>query len=166
MRVVSHEDISKLSASAAVSEFCEWVQVGIDVHIPHHRGTTSNSSPWFSSVHAAAIVHRNPFFHLYQQNESSESKVKFTQTSDCCKRVLEPTKLAYANKTKRVHHFPRNLALKTFDKLLIVFSIKVNLLYLLSSDKAKSYSRNFFKNSNLDDSCISLPIFDFNAGQT
>ena len=29
------EDIFKLSASAAVYEFCEWVQVGIDVYIPH-----------------------------------------------------------------------------------------------------------------------------------
>ena len=27
------EDIFKLSASAAASEFCEWVQVGIDVYI-------------------------------------------------------------------------------------------------------------------------------------
>ena len=29
------EDICKNSASAAASEFCEWVQVGIDVYIPH-----------------------------------------------------------------------------------------------------------------------------------
>ena len=28
------EDIFKLSASAAASEFCEWVQVGIDAYIP------------------------------------------------------------------------------------------------------------------------------------
>ena len=31
------EDIVKLSASAAASEFCEWVQVGTDVYIPHRR---------------------------------------------------------------------------------------------------------------------------------
>ena len=29
------EDIFKLGDSAAASEFCEWVQVGIDVYIPH-----------------------------------------------------------------------------------------------------------------------------------
>ena len=29
--VPSWKDISKLSASAAASEFCEWVQIGIDV---------------------------------------------------------------------------------------------------------------------------------------
>ena len=29
------KDIYKLGASAAASEFCEWVEVGIDVYIPH-----------------------------------------------------------------------------------------------------------------------------------
>ena len=27
----------KLGASAAASEFCEWVQVGTDVYIPHRK---------------------------------------------------------------------------------------------------------------------------------
>ena len=35
--VVTWEDIFKLSASAAASEFCEWVQVGIDAYIPHRK---------------------------------------------------------------------------------------------------------------------------------
>ena len=35
LRDVPWEDIFKLSASAAASEFCEWVQVGIGVFIPH-----------------------------------------------------------------------------------------------------------------------------------
>ena len=35
LRDVPWEDIFKLGASAAASEFCEWVQVGIDVYIPH-----------------------------------------------------------------------------------------------------------------------------------
>ena len=66
LRDVPWEDIFKLSASAAASEFCEWVQVGIDVYIPRR---------------------------LYQQNKSSESKVKFRQASNHCKRVLEAAKL-------------------------------------------------------------------------
>ena len=33
LRDVPWEDIFKLGASAAASEFCEWVQVGIDVYI-------------------------------------------------------------------------------------------------------------------------------------
>ena len=37
LRDVPWEDIFKLSASAAGSEFCEWVQVGIDAYIPHRK---------------------------------------------------------------------------------------------------------------------------------
>ena len=85
------------------------------------------SSPWFSASCAAAIVHRNHFFHLYQKDQSSDSKLKFRQASNCCKRILEAAKFAYANKTK-VCHF-----LVTFGELPIVFSTKVNLLYLFFS---------------------------------
>ena len=48
---------------------------------------------------AAAIVHRNHFFRLYQR-EKSDSKVKFRQANNHCKRVLEAAKLAYNSKTK------------------------------------------------------------------
>ena len=61
---------------------------------------TPHSSLWFLTPCAAAIVHRKHFSHLYQQNKSSESKVKFSQASDHCKKVLETTKVAFANKTK------------------------------------------------------------------
>ena len=37
LRDVPLEDIFQLGASAAASEFCEWVQVGIDVYIPHRK---------------------------------------------------------------------------------------------------------------------------------
>ena len=95
------EDIFKLSTSAGASEFCEWVQVGIDVYISHRRYKVKpHSSPWFSTACAAAIVHRNHFFHFYQQNKSTESKVKLREASNHCKKVLEAAKLAYANKTK------------------------------------------------------------------
>ena len=109
LRDVPWEDIFKLSASAAAaSEFCEWVQVGIDVYIPHRKYQVKpHSSPWFSAACAAAIVHRNHFFRLYQQNKSSESKVKFRQASNSCKRVLEAAKLVYATKTG-IHHFPES----------------------------------------------------------
>ena len=71
------------------------------MYIPHHKYQVKpHSSPWFSAACAAAIVHRNHFIRLYQQNKSSESKVKFKQASNCCKRVLEAAKLAYATKTK------------------------------------------------------------------
>ena len=60
----------------------------------------SHSSPWFSAACAAAIVHGNHYFLLYQKDKSSNSKVKFRQISNRCKRVLEGAKLAYANKAK------------------------------------------------------------------
>ena len=101
LRDVPWEDIFKLGASAAASEFCEWVQVGIDVYIPHRKYQVKpHSSPWFSAACAAAIVHRNHFFRFYQREKSFDSKVKFRQASYRCKSVLEAAKVAYANKTK------------------------------------------------------------------
>ena len=63
LRDVPREDIFKLSASTA-GEFCEWVQVGIDVYIRKYQ-VKPQSSAWFSAACAGAIVHRNHFFHLY-----------------------------------------------------------------------------------------------------
>ena len=78
LRDVPWENIFKLSASAAASQFCERIQLGIDVYIPHRKyQVKTHSSPWFSAACTAAIVHRNHFFRLYQKYKSSESKVKF-----------------------------------------------------------------------------------------
>ena len=63
LRDIPWEDIFKVSTSAAASEFCEWVQVGIDVYIPHCKYQVNpHSSLWFSAAGAAALVHRNLFF--------------------------------------------------------------------------------------------------------
>ena len=63
LRDVPWLDIFQLGASAAACELCEWVQVGIDVYIPHRKYQVKpHSSPWFSAACAAAIVHRNHFF--------------------------------------------------------------------------------------------------------
>ena len=46
LRDLPWEDIFKLSAPAAASDFCEWVQVGIEVYIPHRKyQVKSHSSP-------------------------------------------------------------------------------------------------------------------------
>ena len=64
------------TASAAASEYCQWVQGEIDVYIPHRKYQVKpHLSPWFSASCAAAIAHRNHFFRLYQKHKSSESKV-------------------------------------------------------------------------------------------
>ena len=143
----------------AASEFSEWVQVGIDVYIPHHKyQVKSHSFPWFSAACAAAIVHRSHFFRLYQQKKSSESKVKFRQASNCCERILEAAKLAYASKTKEsitsqklgsqdfwriansVHNKGKSAIPPLFNGLEVLSS---------ASDKAKLFAKNF----------ISLPVF-------
>ena len=81
--------------------------VQIDVYIPHRKYQIKpHWSAWFSAACSAAIVHRYHFFCLYQKDKSSASKVKFRQASNCCKRVLKATKLAYPNKNKIVHYFP------------------------------------------------------------
>ena len=152
-RDVPWEHIFKLSDSAAASEFCECVQFGIDTYIPHHKyQVKTHSSPWFSAACAAAIVHRNHFFCLYQENKSSESKVKFRKASNCCKRVLESVKLAYATKTKESITFQK---LGSQDFWQIVNSVLnkgksaipplFNGLEVLpsASDKAKLFSKNF-----------------------
>ena len=76
--------------------------------------------------------------------------------------VFEAVKLAYANKTKESVTSQKS----EFEfELLIVFSTNVNLKYLLylmdlrCSDRAKLFSKIFFKNSNLNESGIFLPVF-------
>ena len=169
LRDVPWENIFKLGASTAASEFYEWVQVGIDVYIPHRMYQVKpHSSPWFSAACAAAIVHRNHFFRWYQQNKSSESKVKFRQASNRCKRVLEAAKLAYATKTKESitsqklgsrNFWP--IANSVLKKSKSAIPPLFNGLEVLSSasDKTKLFVLNFSNNSNFDDSGISFPVF-------
>ena len=169
LRDVPWDDIFKLGASPAASELSEWVQVKIDAYIPQRKYQVKpHSSPWFSAVCAAAIAPRNHFFHLYQKDKSSASKVNFRQVSNHCKRVLEAAKLAYATKTKDSitsqklgsHEFWR-IANCVLNRGKSVISPLFNGLEVLSSasDKAKLFAENFSNNSNLDDSGISLPVF-------
>ena len=111
---------------------------------------------------------------MYQQNKSSESKVKFRQASNRCKRVLEAAKLAYANKTKesitsqklRSRDF-RRIANSILNKVKSAIPPLFNGPEVLSSasDKANLFAENFSKNSNLDDSGISLPVFPSRTNQ-
>ena len=169
LRDVLWEDIFKLGASAAASEFCQWMQVGTDVYIPHRKyQVKSHSFPWFSAACAVAIVHRIHFFRLYQREKSSDSKVKFRQASNPCKRVLEAAKLSYTNKTKESITSQKlgsrdfwRIANSVFNKGKSAIPPLFNGPEMLSSasDKAKLFAENFSLNSNLDDSGVSLPVF-------
>ena len=154
LRDVPWEDVFKLGASAAAVEFCEWVQVETDVYTLIVYQVKPHSSPWLSTAFAGAIVHRNHFFHLYQQNKSSESKIKFRQASNHCKKV---------------HHFPetrhwglfRQIANSVINKgQSAITPLFIGSEVLSSaSDKAKLFAKKFSRNSNHDDSGISLPMF-------
>ena len=95
-------------------------------------------------------------------------KVKFRQASNHCKRFLEAAKLAYATKTKESITSQKlgsldfwRIANSVLNKGKSAIPPLFNRLEVLSSasDKAKLFAKNFSKNSNLDDSGISLPVF-------
>ena len=104
---------------------------------------------------------------MYQREKSSDSKVKFRQASNRCKRVLEAAKLAYANKTKESITSQKlgsrdfwqiaNSVLKGKSAIPSLFNSPEVLSS--ASDKAKLFPENFSKKSNLDDSGIPLPVF-------
>ena len=114
------------------------------------------------------MVHKNYLFRLHLKDNSSESKVKFRQANNCCKRVLEAAKLAFANKTKESITSQKR-GCQDFRQIVSSVLIKgkfaipplFNGSEVLSStsDKAKLFPENFSKNSNLDDSGIALLIF-------
>ena len=80
LRDVPWNGIYKYGASRAACEFSEWLQVGIDTYIPNRKYQVKpHSSPWFSPSCAAAIAHRNHFFHLYQRDKSAGSRALFRQ---------------------------------------------------------------------------------------
>ena len=81
---------------------------------------------------------------MYQREKSSDSKVKFRQASNHCKRVLEAAKLVYANKTKE------SITSKGKSAIPPLF----NGPEVLSSGsvKAKLFAENFSFSSNLDGS--------------
>ena len=105
---------------------------------------------------------------MYQREKSSDSKVKFRQASNRCKRVLEAAKLKYANKTKQSITSEKlgsrdfwRIANSVLNKGKSAIPLLFNGPEVLSSasDKAKFFTENFSLNSNLDDLGVSLPVF-------
>ena len=109
---------------------------------------------------------------MFQQNKSCESKVKFGQASNRCKRVLEIAKIANANKTKE-SITSQKLGSRGFWRIAnsVLNKGKSSIPPLFddprvlssASHKAKLLAENFSKNPNLDDSSVSLPVFPSSA---
>ena len=139
---VPWHDIFKLSASAAASEFCEWVQVGINVYID-----------------LITFVYTNRINLL---------NLTFRWVSNRCKRVLEAAKLAYAAETNESIISQKldsqdfwGIANSVLNKNKFTILLLFNGPEVLSSasDKVKPFAKIFSKNFNLDDLGISLPVF-------
>ena len=117
-----HGRIFKLSASVAAKEFSPHCKYQVKPHL----------SPWFSAVYATAIVYRNHFFvctnriNLLNLNQSSERLVIIVKGFWKLPNLHMPIK-------QKSLSLPRNLAFRTFGKLLILFPTNINLLYLLYS---------------------------------
>ena len=133
------EDVFKLSAS----EFCEWVQVGIDVYIPHCRYQVKpHSSPWFSAACAAAIVHRNHFFVCTNKINLLNLQSNSDRLAIIAKGFLKLPNL-HMLLNQKSPSLPINLALGTFGRWLILFSTKVTEVLSSASDKAKYLLKTF-----------------------
>ena len=125
--------------------------MGSGWNIPLHKYQVKpHSSPWFSAVCAAAIVHRN------QQNKSSESKLL---ASNRCKRVLETAILAFTTKAKEWDFWRIANSVLSKGKSAIPNLFNGPEVLPSASDKAKLLAKVFSNNSNLDNCGISSPVF-------
>ena len=148
LRDVPWQDIFKLSASAA-SQFCEWVQVGINVYIHHRKYQLKpHSSSWFSATSTAVIVHGNNFFVCINRINLLNLKESLDSLQIVGKGFLKLPNWHMLIK-QNDPSLLRNMAIKILAKFLIVFSTKVNLLYLLYSTVPEDLSLHLIKQNCL-----------------
>ena len=104
--------------------------VCVYIYIRHRKNQVKPySSSWFLAACVATIVPRYKCFRLYRQDKSSESKLKFRLS---------------------INHYALNKGKFTIPPLFNVPEVLSS-----ASDKAKLFTKNFSKNSNLDDLDIS-----------
>ena len=163
------------SSFEAASDFTEWVQAGTEAFIPSRKFQVQpNSPPWFNADCAAAISHRNHFYHRFQREQSDNSKVLFRRASNQCKRVIAEAKAVYTTKIKnRI----ATQALGSRDFWRITNSVlhrgksaipplsSNNGVVTSSKDKANLFANQFASNSTLDDSHAVLPDFPSKTDQ-
>ena len=148
LRDVPWQDIFKLSASAA-SQFCEWVQVGINVYIHHRKYQLKpHSSSWFSAASTAVIVHGNNFFVCINRINLLNLEESLDSLQIVGKGFLKLPNWHMLIKQNGLSLL-RNMAIKILAKFLIVFSTKVNLLYLLYSTVPEDLSLHLIKQNCL-----------------
>ena len=125
-----------------------------------------DSSPWLSTTCASAIIHRNHFFHFYQQNksESKKSSGRLVIIAKCFLKlpnlhmVIKQESITFQKLGSRevwqiansIHNKGKSAVPPLFTGLEVLSS---------ASDNAKLFAKNFSQNSNLDDSGVSLLVF-------
>ena len=163
------QNFFKFQLNKLVNLLSDWIRNGIDIFIPHRKFQQKpHSQPWFTPACAAAIAHRNHYFHLYHQNPSSQTRSQFRSVSNRCKYVLKNAKNQYANMIKlRIE--AESLGSREFwritnrvlnrGKSSIPTIINGPEILSSASDKATLFAKNFAANSNLDDTNHVLPNF-------
>ena len=128
-----------------------------------------NSQPWFTPECAAAIAHRNHFFHVYQQNRDDDNAhAEFNAARNYCRRILRNSKCSYAQtiRTEISNERPGTCGFWKISRK-VLNSGKASVPTLIhgpevissSSEKAKLFAANFASNSTLDDQGHTLPDF-------
>jgi len=161
--------ILHLPANECANEVTAWIQSGIDAFIPSRKfNAKPHSSPWFSPACAAAICHRNYYFHRFHQNNSEENKRLFTTARNNCKRIIYSAKSDYEAKINdrlksqrlgsrdfwRIYNSVINKGKSSIPPLFNGPEVLTS-----SMDKAELFAKIFSTNSTLDDSNNFLPDF-------
>ena len=169
LRDAPWSDICKRNADEFALELTSWISAGIDAFIPSRKFQVKpHSSPWFSPACAAAIAHRNHFFHLYQQHPSPGNRKLFVTARNQCKYIIRDAKAAYQERIRtrisaqRVgsREFWRIMkSVRSNGKLSIAPLFNGPEVLTSSVDKSSLFAKLFSSNSTLDDSGHELPEF-------
>ena len=148
-----------MKADECAAEITSWIHSGINAFIPSKRFQVKpHSSPWFTPACAAAIAHRNHYFHIFHRDNSNENKHNYTDARNNCRRVLREAKNRYADLTKE-RITSQKLGSKDFWKIYnSVFNkgkstvpplIHEDDVLTTAVDKAELLAQKFSSNSNL-----------------
>ena len=163
-------DIFKHDATYVAKEITEWIEIGIDCYIPRRKFQLKpHSPPWSIPSCAAAIAHRNHYFHQYHRNATPENRKLFCDSRNHCKNVLKDARSNYAEGTRRSvasqligsGDFWRicNRVLNRRGSLPYLLSLMAQTSWQYLLTKLNLFARNVSCISTLDDGSQQLPDF-------
>ena len=169
LRDIPWNVVFDLQAEACAREIVSWLKAGIDAFVPSRKFQVKpHSSPWFSPACAAAIAHRNHYFHIFQRSDTDDNKRLFATARNNCKRVIHDAKSEYE---RNVHDrlTSQKIGSRDFWRIYNSFANKGKSsipplfhgpeVLTSSKDKAELFAKLFSINSTLDDSGHPFPDF-------